>query len=216
MSLTVLVPVLNRPRNIAPLVDSIDATAPDAEILFLTSPGYPDELKEIRNTQCPWIEVAPHAPGDYARKMNIGVAHTGSDLIFLGADDIRFHPGWIEAATRQLTDGVGVVGTNDLGNSRVTSGRHSTHSLITREYANRGTIDDPTRLLHEGYVHEYVDDELVETAKHRNAYAHAHDAIVEHLHPAWGKAPSDHTYDAQRERMKQSRALYQRRRRLWT
>ena len=216
MIVTVLVPVLNRPQNIAALVESIDATTPDAEILFLTSPGYPDELKEIKRTQCPWIEVAPHTTGDYARKINVGVSSTSSDLIFLAADDVRFHRGWLDAAIRRLAPGVGVVGTNDLGNSRVIRGHHSTHSLVTREYTRRGTVDDSTRLLHEGYVHEFVDDELVETAKFRNAYAHAADSIVEHLHPAWGKAEPDDIYDAQHDRMKQSRSLYQRRRRLWT
>ena len=32
----------------------------------------------------------------------------------------------------QLTAGIGVVGTNDLGSRRVMAGLHSTHSLVTR------------------------------------------------------------------------------------
>ena len=36
----------------------------------------------------------------------------------------------------------GVVGTNDLSSKRVMAGTHATHALITREYAELGTIDD--------------------------------------------------------------------------
>jgi hypothetical protein len=154
--------------------------------------------------------------GNYAAKINAGVWNTDEPLIFTGADDLDFHPGWLEAATAQLEDGIGVVGTKDLCNQRTVKGEHSTHSLVTREYAEQGTIDDPGRLLHEGYEHEFVDDEFVQTAMHRGTYAHAGDAVVEHLHPSVGKAPTDALYARQRQRMAQGRRVYQRRRRLWT
>jgi hypothetical protein len=156
-------------------------------------------------------------PGDYARKINVGFRKTTEPLVFLGASDLLFHPGWFEAATAQLADGIGVVGTNDLGSPRVMAGDHSTHSLVTREYVERfGTIDCPGKVLHEGYEHEYVDDELVLTAKHRGAWAFAADSHVEHLHPSWGKAPSDAMYSQQRRRMHRGRRVFQRRQRLWT
>jgi hypothetical protein len=45
------------------------------------------------------------------------------------------------------------------------AGRHSTHSLVTRDYVERfGTIDEAGVVLHEGYPHEFVDDEFVQTA----------------------------------------------------
>lgn len=159
----------------------------------------------------------PPGPGDYARKMNHGVRVTTEPLLFLGADDIDFHPGWFEAACARLTPGVGVVGTNDLGNPRVISGEHATHVLVTRAYVERhGTIDEPGKVCHEGYPHEFVDDELVATAKARGAWAFAADSIVEHLHPSWGKAPTDPLYDGQRRRLVQGRRVFERRKRLWT
>ena len=154
--------------------------------------------------------------GNYAEKINRGVDLTSEPLLFLGADDLDFRSGWLEAALARLADGIGVVGTNDLCNPRVIAGEHSTHSLVTREYAALGTIDEPGKLLHEGYPHEFVDDEFVETAKFRGAYAHAGDAIVEHLHPMAGKAPTDALYSAQRRRMCKGRPIYAKRRSLWT
>lgn len=137
--------------------------------------------------------------------------------MFLGADDLRFHPGWLEAAKAELDVGVGVVGTNDLGSPRVMRGAHSTHSLVTREYADVfGTIDRPGRVLHEEYPHEFVDDELVATAKFRGAWRFASKARVEHLHPSWGKAPMDALYALQADRMSVGRRIYRRRSRMWT
>jgi hypothetical protein len=39
-----------------------------------------------------------------------------------------------------------------------------------------------------------VDDEIVTAAKQRNMWAPALAAVVEHLHPNWGKAEVDDTY----------------------
>jgi hypothetical protein len=160
--------------------------------------------------------VAREPVGDYARKINAGCRATTEELLFLGADDLHFHPGWLEAAAAKLAPGIGVVGTNDLGSPRVVAGEHATHSLVTRAYADQhGAIDRPGEILHEGYPHEYVDDELVGTAKHRCAWAMALDSHVEHLHPDHDKAPWDELYLAQPGRMDAGAPLYQARRRLW-
>lgn len=184
-------------------------------MLFLTTPGDLCEVDAIDRTGAEHLEVPWLPQGDYARKVNAGYRQTIEPLLFLGADDLEFHPGWYEAATKLIDDRVGVVGTNDLTNRRTATGKHSTHSLVTRRYADQfGTIDGPG-ILHEGYPHEYVDDELVGTAKHRRAWAHAAHAHVEHLHPMGGKAPMDELYAQQGARMRAGRDLYRRRRRMW-
>jgi glycosyltransferase involved in cell wall biosynthesis len=209
--LVIVVPVLRRPQNVKPLLASIRATVPDARVLFVADPDDEAEHEAIRAEQAELLIVK----GNYAKKINRGIEATTEPLIFQGADDLRFHPGWYEAAKSRLADGVGVVGTNDLSSKRVMAGVHSTHSLITREYARLGTIDDPTRVLHEGYRHEFVDDEFIETAKRRNAFVHAPDSIVEHLHPYAGKAPKDELYAKAGRRMLLGRLVYLRRRHLW-
>jgi hypothetical protein len=205
--------MLGRPGTVQPLLESIGDSA---DVLFICSP-HDTTTDACRATGRDVLTVGwEPGPGDYARKINAGYRVTTDPLLFLGACDLRFHPGWLDAAKAKLAPGIGVVGTNDLGNPRVIRGDHATHSLVTRAYADLGTIDGQPGILHEGYHHEFVDDELVGTAKHRKAWAFAPDSVVEHLHPSWGKAPTDHLYDAQRIRMAASWRDYRTRRRLWT
>lgn len=214
-SVAIVIPMLGRPHTVAPLVESILATTPDPHIMFGCSTGDLDVIRAVDGFD--WFEVPGPFVGDYARKINIGFTMSDDPLLFTGACDIKFHPGWFEAATAKLDGTVGVVGTNDLGSKRVMVGDHSTHSLVTRDYVERfGTIDEPGVVLHEGYHHEFVDDEFVQTAMHRGMWAFAEDSHVEHLHPAWGKAPMDRTYRMQRRRMQQGRRIYATRNHLWT
>lgn len=215
MSLVLIIPMLGRPHWVAPLVESIRSTC-DGRVLFMLTPGDHDVLTAVKESGCDWMAVDYQPAGDYARKVNTAYRESSEDLLFIGAGDLRFHLGWLEAATAQLADGIGVVGTNDLGSPRVKAGLHATHSLVTRQYVDEfGTIDRPGEVLHEGYAHEFVDDEFVATAKRRKAWAFAFDARVEHLHPNWGKAPMDPTYAKQGERMRAGRALYMQRMPLW-
>lgn len=205
-------PVLDRPHRVAPLLESVRHATPDARVIFIPDPEdglTRSAIADVRGEERP-IE------GNYARKINAGIALTDEPLIFLGADDLDFHEGWFEKAKSRMGYGIGVVGTNDICNPRVIQGTHSTHSLIARWYADLGTIDEAGKLLHEGYEHEFVDDELVGTAKHRGAWAFAEDAIVEHLHPDVGKAPMDDLYAARRMRMRQGRKVFANRCPLWT
>lgn len=154
--------------------------------------------------------------GDYARKINAAYKATPEPLLFIAADDIRFHKGWDVAARAELSDAVHVVGTNDLGNPRTIDGSHSTHTLVTRTYVDtHGTIDEDGKVLHEGYPHEFVDDEFVATAKYRNAYAGATDSVVEHLHHRWGKRPKDHLGAGGVMRVARGRSHYNARKHLW-
>lgn len=213
----ILIPVLHRPWRVPLVLASItDATTEPHEVWFIGSPDEHAEREAVKAAGGAWMQVAVgRSRGDYARKINLGLQTTSAPYVFLGADDLAFHPGWLEAALGKMGGKIGVVGTNDLGNQRVIAGEHATHSLVSRKYARQGTIDDKTKLLHEGYPHEFVDDEFVETARSRDAFAHAADSIVEHLHPHWGKAPSDHIYAAAPERLRVGRRLYRERCSLW-
>jgi hypothetical protein len=209
----ILVPVLARPQNVRPLLDSLRRSTPAGawRAVFIADPDDLEEQREIRNHDA---QLLVHA-GSYAEKVNAAVRVTREPLVFTAADDISFHAGWLEAATRKLTEGIGVVGTNDLGNKRVIRGDHATHSLVTRAYCDLGTIDGQPGLLHEGYRHCFVDDELVATAKKRKAWAFAKDSIVEHHHPDWGKGEDDDTYQRGRLHFRRDRRTFHRRSRLW-
>jgi hypothetical protein len=216
--LAILIPVLERPHRVLPTIESIEATVPEARVVFLSDSGDKAEqnvingIRSIRKGM--WIELVI-VDGNYAHKINIGVDHTEEPLMLFAADDLLYHDGWFEAAKAKLGEGVGVVATNDLCNKRCMAGNLATHPLVTREYAELGKIDDADKALHEGYKHEYVDQEFSETAQFRGAFAFAEDAIVEHLHPDVGKAPLDRLYADQMKRMRQGRRVFARRRHLW-
>jgi len=214
--LAILVPVLARPHRVQPLLESIAATTTNYTVLFLTTPDDYEEREAIVAASARFLDVPMERRGDYARKINAGVAATTHPYVFLAADDLQFHPNWFDRAADKMRGRIGVVGTNDLGNPSVLAGDHATHCLVAREYVAQGTIDENGKLLHEGYAHNFVDNELVETAKTRSAWAFASDSIVEHMHPSWGKAKRDATYNLGRGRFESDRRLFHRRQPLWT
>lgn len=185
-------------------------------MIFACTTGDDAEIAAVEATGSHHIAI-PWERGDYARKVNTAYRATTEPYLFMGADDLHFHPGWLSAALARLKDPhVGVVGTNDLGNPRVIRGVHSTHSLVTRAYADKyGTIDEAGKVLCELYWHEYVDDEFVETSWKRKAWAFAHESVVEHMHPSWGKGETDALYEENAVRMRVGKRLFLRRRQLW-
>ena len=221
-SLLVGVPVLGRPQNAAPLVANLAETTPHAGIVFILSPGDDAEWEAmpaaINDTQAGAFQVDwEPGIGDFARKHNWAFANAmyGYDFYFVGADDLRFHPGWYEACLEAHDKtGACVIGTRDLGNQRTMNGWHSTHFLVHRDYLECGTIDEPGKLFHEGYHHEFCDDECVQTARFRRTYA-ASQAVVEHLHPDWGKAEWDDTYRRAQANRAADAELFRQRRRMF-
>lgn len=222
MTVLVAVPVLNRPHRVQPLTDNVTQTS-DASILFVCSPKDKAQIAQVRKTQrahghVGLLIVEGPYPGDYARKINrAATMMTTQDWLLTGADDLLFHPGWLNSALAMAHHSrARVIGTNDLGNPAVRRGGHSTHSLVHKTYiTEHGAIDQPGIVYHEGYHHNWCDVEMVETARARREWAFATRCRIEHLHPHWGKGEHDATYEAGLAHFKDDRRLYQRRRRMW-
>lgn len=213
----VLVPVLGRPQHIEPLIESLYSTTDKASILFLTTISDHAGQEAVKKSGERWLRVPWKNKGDYARKINAGYRNSTEPIIFMGATDLKFHPLWYDRAVALIDETTHCVGTNDLGNPRVLLGQHSTHSFVTREYADkRGTVDGKREVLFEGYPHEYCDDEFVYTAKSRGSYKFCKDSVVEHLHPLWGKGEWDDSYRATDDRVRDGYRLFTRRSKLWT
>lgn len=223
--LLIVVPVLDRPGNAAPLVESLAANTETVwRLVFVTSLGDYDQqfaCDEIAFTD-PRVEVlamgSGPGPGDYAKKIQAGYDSGDEPYVLLGADDLRFHPGWDTNALALFAQyDVGVVGTVDLGNQQTVAGTHSTHPLVARCYIDSmgGVVGMPGQVYFEGYDHQLVDNELVQTARARGCYAHAFDSIVEHQHFLWGKSPLDETYRKGQRAGVADRALFDQRRHLW-
>jgi hypothetical protein len=218
--IAILVPVLARPLRAAELVRSIEEnTEVPHRVLFLCSPDDSEQLAASRQTGAIVVVVdwRPGA-GDFARKINLGFELTPEDeFVQIGADDLVFHPGWDTEALRVASvTGAGVIGTNDLHNPNVLRHSSSTHPFVRRAYIDEwgGTFDDSGRVLCELYDHQYVDDELVQTAIVRGQWAFAESSIVEHLHPYQGNAEMDSTYKKALRGTIADRTLYRRRMRV--
>ena len=217
--LLVGVPVLARPQNAAPLVANLRETTPGVQILFLCSRGDKAEIKACQSLGRTLIVGEMNDPGQWASKHNAGfriAVDDGYEWYFCGSDDLTFHPGWWEACVaRHDETGACVIGTNDGHNPNVVKGMYATHFLVNTDYAECGVIDDPTRILHEGYDHQSVDIEFCQTAIYRRTYAHAYAALVEHRHVHWGLAEMDSTYEKALRATAQDQALFNARRHMW-
>jgi hypothetical protein len=219
VDVVIIVPILGRPHRVAPFLKSLAKATPEPHRVVMV--GTRTDTKMLAEARKhPDVELLVMRPayiGDYARKINFAYRHTTEPLMFLAADDLNFHDGWLPAAVAEMRGPIGVVGTQDLAHTdRARDGEHSTHSLVARAYIDEcGTIDEPGKVLHEGYPHEFVDDEFVETAKARGAWAFAAGSVVEHLHPSWGKAPADAIYSRMHDRMRIGRRIFMQRRQLW-
>lgn len=219
LDVVIVIPVLKRPHRVKPILENIAAATPAGSyrVLFVASIFDREEVDALWEGEADHLVVPWEggSPGDFARKTNYGYRRSVEPLIFTGADDLNFHPGWLEAAKACLLPTVGVVGTNDLYNPGVKAGLHSTHSLVRREYADLGTVDEPRKIYHEGYDHTFVDNELVQTAIARRAFVHCPNSVVEHVHPHAKKAPTDAVYRLSEASVRQGRRLFNQRKRLW-
>lgn len=195
-----------------------EVTVVPYRLLFIASPNDRGEIRALRQAEADYIVMGRDAK--YSQKINHGYRKTTEPYIFTGADDLTFHPGWDTVALAQFKQGIGVVGTNDLGNARVMRGQHATHSLVARWYADLGTIDGEG-IYCENYTHQFVDDELVATAKFRGAWAFASGSKVEHMHPfvrgtSGPKGQMDATYRKGLSQTRQDGQLFKRRQALWS
>lgn len=194
MKLAVLVPVLNRPGNVAPLVESFAESDTPGSLFFVVQRSDHAELDAIRDAGASHLLVADTIT-TWPQKINHAVRNIHADWYLFGADDVRFHHHWWHA-TRQARRQYKVIGTNDLRNERVIAGDHATHPLVEGRYARDVPMVDGRRgPLHEGYRHWFVDDEFVTTAKIRGVWTSCPSAVVEHFHPYWNdEVDKDLTY----------------------
>ena len=213
--IAVLIPTLGRPANVQRVIDDLEPTVRRDLIdpIFIVEAHDTATMDAIEAIQRTYI-INRRSPS-YAGAINTAVEMTTHDYLFIGADDLHFHDGWLDPLL-DLAQRYGLTGTNDLHNPEVLAGEHATHYLVTREYANLGTIDGHEPLLHEGYSHNYCDTEAIATAKHRGQFRPCLDSVVEHLHWAWGLAGMDDTYTKGAKNIHADQALFTSRSHLWT
>ncbi len=205
----VLVPVMERPQNAEPFMQSLRASTGLATAYAICDAADTETWRAWYDAGATMVE-AETGP-TFAQKVNVGYRKSHERLLFLTGDDVRFHPGWLDHAELiAAVTGAAVVGTNDLGNPRVIEGDHATHMLISRGYVEEtgASWDGPGVVCHEGYRHWFVDDEIVTAAKQRNTWAPSLGSVVEHLHPIWKKGEPDAVYELGQSHAKEDGRLF--------
>lgn len=219
-TIDIVIPTYGRADRLARVaVNAIEATPNIGRLLFVVEDDDDATIDALNALPDLRIQVIRNeGPRTYAGAVNTAAKYVTGNWLFTGADDLSFKPGWDEAAlTLAMRTGAKVVGTNDMWNQAVLAGHHSTHSLVAMDYiTGKGATADavPGKVLHD-YHHNFVDPELVQVAMSRGVYAHCHTAVVEHLHPLAGKAPTDDTYDRGSENWDADEALFVARRPMW-
>jgi glycosyltransferase involved in cell wall biosynthesis len=215
-TVSIIVPTLRRAQGLIPFVDSIRRTSPLGEyrIVFVTDPD-DDQTLGVIQTMVSGLDVDRiDKGGTFPVKVNAAVAATDTPLMLVCGDDTVFKPGWYDAM--MAARGPGVIGTNDL-TPRTKDKNHATAQVLEREYVDDpgAAWNEPGHAFHEGYHHNYADDELCRLAIYRGEFVFADDCVIEHHHPIWGTKEWDDVYAIGERNAKRDRALYSERRRAW-
>lgn len=177
VAVDVIVPLV-RDSNRARLEQSFAATAPLTATLLEGEPGK-----------------------SYAENVNACYARSKADWLLVVGDDCEFTPGWFDAA-KVLSDRFDVIGTNDseagrVRNQLVAKGEHADHFFIRRSYIEDvgSSLDGAGVVMPECYRHWWTDKEVIELAKARRVYGHAHECRIVHHHPGYDGNEAARTAD---------------------
>lgn len=201
MNIDIIVPVLGRPEHAERFYDSLNWSYNMVHQAW-THKVRVFPMCENHEDYAAWDDGAfgfhtVFAEGHtFAEKVNEGYKLTDAEWVLLVGTDVKFHEGWVdllETAARLMPEAC-VLGTKDWGNPNVMAGHFSPHPVIRRSYIDEqgASWDGPGIVCHE-YHHCYVDAEICVKAKQLGVWLPT-EAVIEHLHPYWGKAEHDEVY----------------------
>lgn len=205
----ILIPSLWRAPALERVINNIrDCTPEEHEIYALV-----DQADPASQAVCEkygvryWTDNA----GYFVPRIQFLFEHTEEPWFFTGSDDIVYHAGWLSGLFSVMQPWHKICCPNDGHNPK------GTNFLVNREYvmAHGGNFATPGYVYHPDYLHNFSDDELVNTGIYRGVYTRAWDVVVESTHPTWGNAPMDDTYMRMYTANDRDRELYYSRYHLW-
>lgn len=187
MSLLVICPSRGRPDSIRALHEAWQETSAVAELLVVVDaddPSLPEYLGLRSQVRIEVNSVAQRL-GPILNAFAVPAANNYDVIGFMGDDNRPRTPGWDSALTGGLTDRPGVAYGNDLiqGSKLPTSAVIS--ASIIREL---GYMCPPP------VTHLFLDDFWRKLGEDIGCLLYFPDVIIEHLHPAVGKAQWDEGY----------------------
>lgn len=207
----VIVPVLSRPQNVRPFMESLRASTGLATAYFVCDPHDTVEQDAVRaNGGTVLTHDSPYTT--FSVKANYGYRNTSEPWLLFVGDDVMFRPGWYDRAIRAAGDRFHLVACEDLSSLNRLHG-HAVHPLVRRVWIDEhgASWDGPGTVAHEGYRHNFVDNEWSVVARQAGVFIDAPDAVVEHLHPLFKKAESDAIYEKGQFSYERDKRLFEKR-----
>ena len=196
-----------RPEQLARCLNQLVKTIEgfDVEIVVIAdAPG-------IAKAAAPYTDfIISSEPTTAIDAWNLGASMANGDWFFLGADDLYFTAGWLDALWPYLTPEYGVVGVDDDARSWERIG-WATHFAASRTFCidyMGGVFLPPV------YAHGFPDPEVCAVAITNRLFAYVPECLVEHRHYVWGKADNDAIYQAGDATFAADRKLHHERRAL--
>jgi glycosyltransferase involved in cell wall biosynthesis len=93
-TVVIVVPVLNRPHRVAPLIESIEKATPEPHRTLFVANDDDDTERDALNAAHADVLLVPAARRSWACKINDGIRASTEPWAFAAADDLEFHPDW--------------------------------------------------------------------------------------------------------------------------
>lgn len=188
-NMAILVPSRNRPQNIEALIKSLDETETESDLLVIVDDDDKD-LDGYLSLGCDVFMVERQGKG-MARPLNFVARHLQDKyrhFCFLGDDHRPRTKNWDTHFINSLDElGTGLVYGNDLfQGERLPTAIAMTGNIVK---ALNGMV--PPNM-----IHLYLDNFWLKLGQDLNSIKYEADIIIEHLHPAAGKADWDEGYKA--------------------
>lgn len=193
MRLTMLVPTRGRPENARRLRDAIRETAPDVDLRFGVDRDDPnvDDYRDLVEDQCSLLIGPPPSRSGMVEVVNRMISHIDPDVSvigFMGDDHCPRTAAWDKAMCDAIA---GKPAALAYGNDLLQGERIPTAVAMTASIPRALGYMAPPEL-----AHLYVDNVWLDWGRGLDAIMYLPDVVIEHLHPAAGKAVRDAGYEA--------------------
>ncbi len=189
--LIIIVPSRGRPRNALRLAEAFDETCKAAtDLLFVLDEDDPELPAYLALEHRMSFEVVPRQGIGMAGALNraaVPAAEVHPRIGFMGDDHVPRTIGWDQQYIDALDElGTGFVYGDDLLQHEAMPTQVAMTSDIVRAL---GWMSPP------GISHLYIDIAWLELGRRLGKIRYLPDVVVEHVHPAAGKAAVDHRYE---------------------
>lgn len=216
MTLGIYLPTYGRPKKLKSVAQNIEqATKSPFKLYWGVEPFDRESILAAKDTGHPVI--LNEGKATYSDALQTIYEQTSEPIFFFANDDFLFLDDWDEEPLKKMEadKGMGVLGVSD-GNPQT---GYTAISFIRRSYieGQSGVIDMPNRVLYP-YNHNYVDNELTETAQFRGVWGFCSAPCIEHQHPSFtwlGDFETDETYIRNNLKDAEDNELFHSRRHLW-